>query len=68
MDARNTGSRSGFLPQSRSDVLHFQLEAFMFQQGEHPYVRVPRPVIIIMVQTDLCLTCSYSFRFTSRVS
>ncbi|KAA0711662.1 Zona pellucida sperm-binding protein 3 [Triplophysa tibetana] len=40
VDARNTGSSSGFLPQSRSDVLHFQLEAFMFQQGEHPYIYI----------------------------
>ncbi len=39
MDAKATASSSHFMPQSQDDKVQFQLEAFMFQEGNSPSVR-----------------------------
>ncbi len=39
MDAKATASSSRFMPQSQEDKVQFQLEAFMFQEGNSPSVR-----------------------------
>ncbi|XP_051501916.1 POM121 and ZP3 fusion protein-like isoform X9 [Myxocyprinus asiaticus] len=40
VDGKSTGSSSYFLPQTRTDQLQFQLEAFLFQQGDHPSIYI----------------------------
>ncbi len=39
MDAKATASSSRFMPQSQEDKVQFQLEAFMFQEGNSLSVR-----------------------------
>ncbi len=39
MDAKATASSSRFMPRSQEDKIQFQLEAFMFQEGDSPSVR-----------------------------
>ncbi len=39
MDSKATASSSRFMPQSQEDKVQFQLEAFMFQEGNSPSVR-----------------------------
>ncbi|XP_051501942.1 zona pellucida sperm-binding protein 3-like [Myxocyprinus asiaticus] len=40
VDGKSTGSSSYFLPQTQTDQLQFQLEAFLFQQGDHPSIYI----------------------------
>ncbi|XP_051578475.1 zona pellucida sperm-binding protein 3-like [Myxocyprinus asiaticus] len=40
VDGKTTGSNSYFLPQTQTDKIQFQLEAFIFQQGGSPSIYV----------------------------
>ncbi|XP_052009363.1 zona pellucida sperm-binding protein 3-like [Xyrauchen texanus] len=54
VDGKSTGSNSYFLPQSRTDKLQFQLEAFLFQQGDNPsiYITCILKAILASTPTD----------------
>ncbi|KAF4101851.1 hypothetical protein G5714_016651 [Onychostoma macrolepis] len=40
VDAKATASSSRFMPQSQEDKIQFQLEAFMFQEGDSPSIYI----------------------------
>ncbi|XP_051578474.1 zona pellucida sperm-binding protein 3-like [Myxocyprinus asiaticus] len=40
VDGKTTGSNSYFLPQTQTDKIQFQLEAFVFQQGGSPSIYI----------------------------
>ncbi|XP_058604280.1 zona pellucida sperm-binding protein 3-like [Onychostoma macrolepis] len=40
VDSKATASSSRFMPRSREDKIQFQLEAFMFQEGDSPFIYI----------------------------
>ncbi len=52
MDAKATASSSRFMPQSQEDKVQFQLEAFIFQEGNSPSVCTE--CLIILLSFPVC--------------
>ncbi len=67
MDAKATASSSRFMPQSQEDKVQFQLEAFMFLEGNSPSVRTEclmNLLSLLSALVSLSLTCGVSCRST----
>ncbi|ROI68653.1 Zona pellucida sperm-binding protein 3 [Anabarilius grahami] len=63
VDAKATASSSRFMPRSQEDKIQFQLEAFMFQEGNSPYIYITcilKATIASVPSDALRKSCSFT--------